>query len=213
MSDGDTSGDRFDAYNDAFQRLGLVAGPLLLLASSIFHFLGGGMDSDDVGGILQVVAFFFLVFASFGLTELIAQQRPRLAIVLRVLLVFGCLYGVMNGLGSVLADAAGTDAAGAGIASLPSGLEMLFVYPGILFPLSLLVCGVALWRTRVVPAPAGAALALAGVLFPLGRIPDIVGLYLAADVLLVVSMGWMGLNVPTRSAALVDGGRYVDSPQ
>lgn len=180
---------RFDDYNHRVNGLSLIAGPLVLLTSSISFLMAGDMDRDDVGGVLQILAFFFLIFAVLGLTEMLAKNQPRAAIVFRVLLVFGCVYGCINGLSSVLADGTGF-----GISSLPDRLAALLVFPGILFPLTLGVLGVVLWRTGSVPALVGAALAVGGFLFPVGRIPDIAVLYVITDVLLILSMGWIGIN-------------------
>lgn len=186
----------FAHYNRIVSGASLIAGPLVLLASSFFHLTGGGMDSDDTGGTLQILAFFLFIFGVLGLTQLAAERAPRAAIVLRVLLVFGCVYGVINGVGSVLADAAG-----AGLTSLPSGLAMLLIFPGLAFPLSLLALGLLLWRTETVPASAGIALALGAFLFPVGRIPDIIAVYFITDVLLIVSMGWIGASMLQNRAA------------
>lgn len=180
----------FEHLNRRVHGVSLIAAPIVLLTSSLFHLRGGGMDSDDVGGALQILAFFFFILAVLGLTQLLAGRRPVAAIVLRVLLVFGCVYGAINGLGSALAEAAG-----AGIMALPSGLAKLLIYPGLAFPLSLMVVGVILWRSKAVPALAGIALAVAGLLFPVGRIPDIVTFYFLTDALLIVSMGWIGLRL------------------
>ena len=182
--------EQFLRYNTTLQGISLIAAPIVLLSSTIFFYLGGNMDSDDVGGVLQILAFFFFIFAVLGLTELLGSTNPREAITLRVLLVFGSVYGAINGLSSVLADKAN-----GGISSLPNGLAQLLVFPGILFPLSLAVIGLVLWRKGLVAAPVGIALSLGGLLFPVGRIPDIVILYFVADVLLIFSMGWIGLQM------------------
>ena len=159
------------------------------------------MDSDDVGGTLQILAFFLFILAVLGLTEILASTDPRAAIVLRFLLLFGSVYGAINGLSSVLAAKAN-----GGISSLPSGLAQLLVFPGILFPLSIGVIGIVLWRRGLVTAPIGITLSLGGFLFPVGRIPDIVVLYFIADILLIVSMGWIGLRMLGQSEVHVQKG-------
>lgn len=180
----------FAAFEDTLDGLAMVVAPLALLVSSLFHLAGGGMDSDEVGGVVQIFAFFLFVFAALGLTRLAAERRPRAATVLRFLLVLGCVYGAINGLGSVLAAAAGT-----GISALPEGLFMLLVYPGLAFPLSLVAVSLILRRHPRVPIAAAIGLVVGGALFPIGRIPDIVAITLLADTLLVLSLGRIGLRL------------------
>lgn len=186
----------FRRYNYTVQGISLIVAPIILLASTMFFFMGGNMDSDDVGGTLQILAFFFFIFAVLGLTEMLATTNPKAAVAFRVLLVFGSVYGAINGLSSVLADKAS-----GGIPSLPSGLAQLLVFPGILFPLSLCVIGLVLWRNRLVAAPVGITLSVGGFLFPVGRIPDIVSLYFITDLLLIFSMAWIGWKMLTHEAA------------
>ena len=50
-------------------------------------------------------------------------------------------------------------------------------------------------RTKAAPAWAAALLVIGGALFPLSRIPDISGLALVGDVLLVVALGAIGLGM------------------
>jgi hypothetical protein len=182
--------ERFSHYNSILHGIGLIVAPIVLLVSTTFFYMGGNMDSDDIGGTMQILAFFFFIIAALGLTEILASTNPKAAIVFRVLLLFGSVYGAINGLSSVLADKAN-----GGITSLPSGLAQILVFPGILFPLSLGVLGLVLWKKGLVNAPSGIALSLGGFLFPVGRIPDIVILYFVADILLILAMGWIGLQL------------------
>ena len=87
------------------------------------------------------------------------------------------------------------------------GLPLILTLPGLCFPLSMIALGITLWRTRTVPAWAGIVLALAGVAFPLGRVPAIYVLYPVADVLFIVSMGWIGLRSYLSPGASETGAR------
>lgn len=165
----------------------MIAGPLVLLTSSILYATGKGMNSDELGGLVQIFALFIFIFAVTGVTELLAVRTPGLAITLRVTGVLGCVYGVIFGVDSMLQGATGK-----GIVAQVGAMGELITYPGIIFPLTIIALGVALWRSRILPAPVAVLLILAGITFPMGRIPDIAVFYFISDALFVLSLGWTG---------------------
>lgn len=77
-----------------------------------------------------------------------------------------------------MGEAGASEATVADLVALYSdGLPLILNLPGILFPLSMIALGIALWPTRVVPAWTGIVLALAGAAFLVGRFPGIYVLY------------------------------------
>lgn len=178
----------------------MIVAPLLLLASTVAYTLGGGLGEDQVGGVLQVYAMAAFMLAVIGLTRMLEHHAPRAAAALTLIGAIGVAGGVAYGINSIYADIGTLDlnenvegAAG------PLALQM----PGILFPLTFVALGVALARTHAQPRRYFIALAAAGVLFPLSRIPSVETLALLADTLFVAALlplGWAMLRDDPRAA-------------
>ncbi len=185
---------RADQLQDKVFGVCMILAPILLLFSSVAFNLVG----DTLGGGVLVYASFVFIPAVLGLTGLLWERVPRLAVALRLLAIFGCVGGACFGAVEAFVGAvAQTGASEATVADLVAlyNSGLLFLDPlGLSFPLSMIALGIVLWRTRAVPAWAGIALVLAGVAFPAGRVPGIYVLYPVADVLFIVSMGWIGLR-------------------
>ncbi|MGF1473789.1 MAG: hypothetical protein ACFB50_18865 [Rubrobacteraceae bacterium] len=190
---------RADELQDRVFGACMIAAPLLLLLSSVAYWTGGGPDSSTLGASIQVYAMFLFIPVVLGLSRLLWARAPRLAVAGRLLAIFGCVGGV--GYGVARAFQAAAEQAGLGEAALAElariydfGLPLILNLPGVIFPLSMALLGVALWRTRAVPAWVGLLLALAGVGFPISRIPELQLLYYVADGLFIASLGWIGLR-------------------
>jgi hypothetical protein len=182
----------------------MVIAPLLLLATSFAEWTGSGPEKDGFGGSLKVLTMFFFIFVILGLTHLLWNRTPRFAVIARFIGVLACVggagYGYLGVFYDVQVQAGASEALLALFMSLANGMEGGFTgapilqYVGILFPLTFIALGIALWRTGAVPAWAGITLALAGLMFPTSRIPDIAMVNYLADLLFVVSLGSIGLS-------------------
>jgi len=162
-----------------------IAAPVLLIASTTAYTAGDGLGEDQVGGVIQVYAMVAFMLTVVGLTQMLENLSPRVAALLTLVGVLGVAGGVGYGINSIYADI-GTidlndDVAGA---AGPLALQL----PGILFPLTFVGLGVALLRTHVQPRWCAVALVVAGVLFPLSRIPSVEILALAADTVFLVAL-------------------------
>lgn len=173
----------------------MIVAPLVMLTSSIVSLTGLGNNSDAEGGTLVVYASLLLIFVILGLTNLLSQQAPLLATLLRITGIWGCVGGVGWGMDSAIRGTLLTqvDAATARLSAeaVFGNLPLLLEIPGLVMPLSFAILGISLWRTKLVPAPVGILLALAGLTFPIGRIPDIAPVIYATDILFIVSLGWI----------------------
>lgn len=198
---------RADQLQDTVFGVCMILAPILLLLGSLAFNLVG----DLLGGGILVYASFVMIPAVLGLTGLLWERVPRLAVALRLLAIFGCVGGACFGAVEAFVGAvAQTGASEATVADLVAlyNSGLLFLDPlGLSFPLSMIVLGIVLWRTGAVPAWAGIVLVLAGVMFPVGRVPGIYVLYPVADVLFIVSMGWIGLRSYLSPAAGETGAR------
>ncbi|MCA1698063.1 MAG: hypothetical protein LC790_03840 [Actinobacteria bacterium] len=166
---------------------GMILGPLLLLASTAASLPGDGEDS--AGGVLQIYAFVGLMLAMIGLTELCQRYLPRAAAALTLMAALGVAGGVAYGLNSIYVDMGAMDLNEQTGATTSLALQL----PGILFPLSFIGLGLALFRSAIPLRWCGLALIAGGVLFPISRIGDIEALAPVSDMLFLLGLAPIGL--------------------
>ncbi len=171
----------------------MILAPILLLLSTLAHSFGKGLGEDATGGAIQVYAMVAFALAIVGLTSLLEPSLSRLSAVLTVTGLLGVAGGVGFGIDSIVFASNPTAAASELEGSTAAGLALFL--PGTVFPLTLIVLGLALAKTGVVPRPAALALALGGLLFPLSRIPSIEALAVASDLMLITGLVPIGLAV------------------
>jgi hypothetical protein len=171
-----------------------VAGPILVLASTVAYVtVGGGLNEGELGGAIQVWAFAILGVAVLGLARTVERSVPGTAALLSVLAVVGAAVGGGYGIDSMQAAVNGTEALAHG--SEPAVVLGLLL-PGLLAPISLVVLGITLTRHGGAGIR-GWLLVAAAVLFPVSRIPDVAAIAIVSDLLLVASMGSIGLQLLT----------------
>lgn len=169
----------------------LIAGPVLLLTSSVVRFAFGRFFEWYQTAKLS---FFFFALAVLGLVHLLRGRADGSGHVGGAMALAGCLSGASIVTAAFLLEPLQGAVPGERLA----GLYLTVVnspLPGLLFPAGLLVLAVALLRKRAVPPWAGLLFALGAVLFPVGRIPGFVWAIFACDVLLAVSLGYVGSRV------------------
>ena len=181
-----------------------IAGPALLLGGAVAWATGGGPNQDELGGALYVYAFIAMTLVAIGIARTVEQALPRASAALLAVAVLGCAGGVGFGIDSIHAGVPG----GAGLEEIggTAGAIGLLV-PGAIFPLSFIALGIALWRARVTPRMSGPALAVAGVLFPAGNVPDIEAIAIASNAMFAVALWPLGvawLRKPRTEAAAGD---------
>ncbi len=163
-----------------------IAAPLLLLGGSVAFAAG----SEAAGGVLQFYAFAGFALVVFTMTATLSSTFPRAAAALTVVGVLGMAAGVGfavdNLHGALLDDAYLVD--DGGIAGV-----LVANVPGLMGPLAFVGIGVALVRAGIGPRFSGAALVIAGLLFPVSRIGDISLLAIVDDTIFVLALapwGW-----------------------
>lgn len=187
----------------------LILAPLLLLVTSIAEWTGDGPEKDGLGGTLKVITFFLFIFVVMALTKLLWTRAPRTAVIGRFFGILGCAggigYGFLGVFHHVLIRTGANETLLTEFQSLANGFDggmtgvPILQIPGIIFPLSMLGLGTALWRTRAVPAWVGILVAVSGLMFPLGRFPDVAAVNYLADLLFIISLGRVALH--SRSTA------------
>jgi hypothetical protein len=187
--------------------LSLIAGPLLLGISTVFWKNG---ETGMVGGAIAVLSAVFWIVGLFGLFNLVRERMPRYAAFGSLVAAYACMgfdnFGmegiyleVFRALGGREISVEGSRAAMGGV------LPVVLLTPGLLFPVSIVVLGIVLWRTGAVPAWCGIMLSVGAASFPAGRIPRIEAIAHTTDLLLCIPAAWIGLRylrgdaMPSRS--------------
>jgi hypothetical protein len=76
----------------------------------------------------------------------------------------------------------------------PPAANALFWICGPLFPLTVAVLGVVLWRARAVPVPVSVLLVIAALAFPLSRMSREITVAHVADLLMLLPFGWLAVR-------------------
>lgn len=180
-----------------------ILAPVLLLASTVaFVVAGEGINHGVLGGTIGVWSSFALLVAFIGILRALEPAAPRAAAVLTVLAISGLAAGVAFNVDAIVTAAAGPESSGtfnALVETQPVAI-LAFLPWGWFVPLSLVLAGIFLWRTRTVPAWNGVLLIAAGVLFVASRPERITLLAIASDVVLIAAMapiGWAMLRTTT----------------
>lgn len=172
-----------------------VLAPLLLLV--------GDAVPAPAGAAIMFYAFAAFMPVVVTLTGILEVAFPRAAAALTVLRALGIAAGVGFAIDGIHAE-------------LPGSVELIddggtagvFVanIPGLMFPLALIGLGLALVRAGAHPRFCGPALILAGLLFPISRIGEIVPLAMVDDLLLLLALAPLGLAI--RRGDAVIGSRH-----
>jgi uncharacterized membrane protein YgdD (TMEM256/DUF423 family) len=187
-----------------------ILAPLLLLASTIAFITDGeGLNVGVLGGVVGVWSAFAFVIAFVGILRMLEPRAPRAAAIMTVLAMTGFASGVAFDVNAIFDEIVGPVELAAALdaaidAGGTAGLSILAFLPwGFFGPVSMMVIGILLWRTRVTARWSAALLAVGGVLFVASRPERINLLALIADsvlVLALVPIGWSMLtgNDPAR---------------
>jgi hypothetical protein len=168
----------------------LIIAPLLFGAST---FLWENGEYGVTGGTILALSTVFWIPALLGLFGFFKNTMPLYTSIGFLLAVYGCISGVSFAIVGIFSEAFGisheTYLSTAAEHSL--AFNLLLFWPGPLFPLSFLVLGVNLLRRKIVPGWTGILLCLAGIAFPLSRIPRIEAIAHVADFLLLVPLAYI----------------------
>lgn len=178
-----------------------IAAPLLLLASTVAYVVEGeGINDGVLGGVIGVWSSFTLAVAFVGLLRLLEPRAPRAAPILTVLAVTGFSAGVAFNIEAIYRAIIGPqldETMDAAVEETDPMALLGFLPWGWFVPLSLVLVGVFLWRTRTVSWWSGALLIVGGVLFVTARPARIDVIAMIGDGVLVLAMapiGWAMLT-------------------
>jgi hypothetical protein len=178
-----------------FQRTVLVMAPILSAVSTFFWNDG---EYGATGGTLLIMALFFWIPALDALFGLVKDHMPRYAQWGYFIALLGCISGMNFGsLGYYsevfnISHVAYLEA----LTKYPISSGILLFWAGPLFPLSLLVLSVVLWRKGAAATWICICLGLAAIAFPISRIPRISIVAHIADLLFLFPMIALAVNYP-----------------
>lgn len=187
----------------------LIVGPLLFALSSFFWVDDG--QYGITGSSLLIFGSIGWIAGFVGIFRLLRDKTPRYAALGLLLAIYGAvcgglafafqgffmeLYGVSH---EVALQALGAH---------PFVANAIFWIGGPAFPLSLLILGIVLARTKTVPLWVGALLSLGGALFPVARIPRIDIVAHAVDVLMLIPAWYIGFGILREQSVTGDPGLH-----
>jgi len=181
-------------------RLSAVVGPLILVASSVVWLFGD--DLAELRGILTFWAFPFTALAVYGIASRLQGASPVGRAVVTALVAIGACGGAGFATEVNMVDHFGVERLME--QDTPSAFLALGI-PGPCFPLAVVVLGLLSLRHATLPRAQALLLAAGGLLFPLSRIPQIAGLAVAADLLILAALAPVARSARRGAAAAAAG--------
>lgn len=171
----------------------LIIAPILFGAST---FLWKNGEYGVTGGTILALSLIFWIPALIGLFYLFKRTMPVYSSIGFLVALYGCTSAIGFAMVGIFLEAFGIshETYLSKAAEYPLAFNLLLFWPGPLFPLSILVLGVNLLRKKLAPAWVGILLCLAGIAFPLSRIPRIELVAHIADFLLLVPLVYIGVK-------------------
>ena len=170
----------------------LLLAPLFYAISSFFWQGNGQYSGYSVtSGTLIIIGSVFWVIAFSALFDALKEKTPGYASIGLLFAVYGCLCGgvafALRDIFTSVFNISHHDMLVA-LSQHPVLTDIVFWAGGPAFPLSLLILGIVLTSTKTVELWVGISIALAGVLFPLSRIPRIELIAHIADAFMLIPL-------------------------
>jgi len=174
-----------------------VAAPLLFLVSDVAYVTAGdGVNDGVLGGAIGVWSCLAFVIAWIGISRTLEGVAPRGAFVLLVIGLLGFTSGAGFNVDAIQRGHYGESFFnGATIEGSDAVGVLAFLPWGWCAPLSFVVAGVLIWRTRAHPTWNAVLLVLGGLAFLAGRPVAIDPVVIVADTLLVLAVVPIGLTM------------------
>jgi hypothetical protein len=184
---------RADAADRVVSAIAMFVAPLLFALSS-FYWTGDG-QYGITGSALLVFGSIAWIIAFVAIFRSLRPVTPRYAVGGLVVAVYGTICGgaafAFQGLFAALYDIP-HDRVLRALADHPFVGNAIFWIGGPAFPLTLVVLGIVLARTRTIAPWMGVLLAFGGALFPVARIPRLAGIAHAVDLMMLIPLWALG---------------------
>jgi hypothetical protein len=173
----------------------LFLAPLFYAASSFFWNTQNQYGTyDTTSGLLLIIGSIFWVPAFLSLFDMLRERMPNYASWGFLLAVYGCLCGgVAFALRDILTVVFNIPhhIMLTTLSQYPVLTNVIFWIGGPAFPISLLILGIVLARTRIVPVWVGVLIAVSGALFPASRIPRIEWIAHVVDFMMLLPLTYL----------------------
>lgn len=181
-----------------------IVAPLLLLGSTVAYLVDGeGINDGVLGGTVGVWSALAFVIAFAGILRLLEVRAPRAAPILAIFALAGFSGGIAFNLDAIFTALLGPDGNAAVDTAFDEGgnaIGLLAFQPwGWFAPLSLVLVGIFLWRTRTTAWWTGALMIVGGVLFLVSRAGEVDPLVPVGDVALILALVPVGWAILTRA--------------
>jgi len=172
----------------------LILAPLLQFTSGFFWV---NNEYGIVGGTLLVFSMFFWIPSLIALFDLIKNKFPNYAAWGLLIAIIGFISGSNFAMVGVMSDIFGISHESyiEGFANHKLSSDILLFQTGPLAPLSLLVLGIVLLRTKSADAFIAILIITGAILFPVGRILRIEWVAHVCDIFLLVPLSILGLKI------------------
>jgi hypothetical protein len=181
-----------------FQAISLIIGPALFTASTFFWTNG---EYSVPSATLIIFSMFFWIPAFSGLFALLKNKMPYYSVWGLWIAVYGCISGcgfAFLGYFASLFNISHQQYIQT-LSDYSISSQILLFAAGPLFPLSILLLGINLVRTKSVHVVIGVLLCFAAIAFPLSRVQRIEMVAHIADVLLLIPTVYLGINFLNKS--------------
>ncbi|MGI5132193.1 hypothetical protein ACQEVB_35690 [Pseudonocardia sp. CA-107938] len=174
------------------QGAALILGAALFAASTFFWLPTGTYGAAS--GTVIVLALVFMTYGLLGLLEDMRERLPLYSSIVGLVLVYGAFGGAAFGVRGLYDELFhfSRQASTAAVETFPLAADLLFYWPGPLFPLSLLAIGIGLARSRTSPLWAALLLCAAGVAFPFSRVPRVGWVAHVVDAAILLAFAYLG---------------------
>lgn len=175
----------------------LIAAPLLMIPNTFFEYREGTLFWAGLAGVLAYIGF---VPALLGIARLLRGRAPRLSVCGGLLATAGAVGGAIFSAALLFEwaerEAGTSEATMAAITEVVEGrLFPVLLLFGSLFPLSLLILSVGLFRTGVVGRWVAVLLGVGAIAFPAGHAGESQLIAHLAEFVLLVPMAWIGARL------------------
>ncbi len=183
--------------NQTLSGVSLVLAPLLMFVSGFFWING---EYGVKGGTMLIVSSIFWIITMFYLFGSLRDKLPGIAQVGILLSVFGFVSGGLFGFVGVLAEILSIphETYIRAFEKYPISSGILLFWTGPLAPLSLILIGILLLKTKKTENWVAIMILFGGVVFPAGRISRNEWLAHIADLFLLVPVAYLGIQILLR---------------
>jgi len=181
-----------------FRAISLIIGPTLFAASTFFWTNG---EYSVLSATLIIFSMFFWIPAFTGLFALLKNKMPYYSVWGLWIAIYGCISGCCFAFLGYFASIFNISHQQylQTLSNYPVSSQILLFAAGPLFPLSILLLGINLVRTKSVHVVIGMLLCFAAIVFPLSRIQRTEMVAHIADVLLLMPTVYLGINFLNKS--------------